>query len=388
MNILKASSLMYNSILEIEIALADYQSMIESLTTGITFSHSGNVLASLLPPRVLIQSLKELQKDDMYNMPTFEISVDNYRLIIKISETFVYLDDSKIITVLKTPIADHEIYSVVRFLPVPQKVSKKYYRMINLPDRRMFISKNRSKYFLTNNEPLQCFESFNYNYSKLKSNIIQVRNQSICEVSLINNKVDKCDQHYFEILNNFYITLETGYQWFVAPSEMTVFHVSCFKNKFQTMNFDITSNSILSVRSDCIVANRLTMLTPERNANFTIVEHLNFSKNIEIEDIPDNFLPTIHINPIDTKNLFKQGMKLDELNKKLIELNKLRYQQSNWQAGLDYLNTFVYICFLGLVLYLLITCSSVSCCQQFFKICCCLWLKPKKKTNHKLTPNY
>ena len=73
-NILKVSNYIQNAMLEIEMALADYKSMIESLITGITFSHSGHVPPNFMPPNVLVTSLQELQKADKYNTPTFEIS--------------------------------------------------------------------------------------------------------------------------------------------------------------------------------------------------------------------------------------------------------------------------------------------------------------------------
>ena len=309
-NFLTANSLMQNVILEIEITLNDYKSMIETLTTGLVFSHSGHISPTLLPPQVLIKSLKELQKTDYYNMPTFDISEDNFPLIIKISETSVYLDGSKIVTIMKVPIADHEIYSVVKFLAVPQKVGTKYHRMIHVPDRPMFISKDRSKFILSNNEPLKCMEGFYYNHCKLSSNIIRVHNQTTCETSLINNNIDHCDQHYLELLNDFYVTLDNGYQWFVAPTTTKVFNVSCFKNNYKTINFDLISNSILSVRSDCIANNGMTTFTPVISSNFTMIESLNFTNNIGVYEIPENLLPKIHIDPVDTKNLYTHGINL------------------------------------------------------------------------------
>ena len=99
-----------------------------------------------------------------------------------------------------------------------------------------------------------------------------------------------------------------------------------FWENIETSNFDIISNSILSVRTDCFVANGLTTFAPEKNSNFTFVEFLNISSNIEVADIPENILPKFHVDPIDTKNLFTQGMKLDKLHTKLIELeNEKRF---------------------------------------------------------------
>lgn len=179
--------------------------------------------------------------------------------------------------------------------------------------------------------------------------------------------------------NDFYITLANGNQWFIAPASMTIFHVSCFNNTFKTSNFDVVSNSILYVRSDCIVANGLTTFTPERTSNFTVVEFLNFSSRIELTDIPDNLLPKIHVDPVDTKNLFTQGMKLEQLHKKLIELEKEKRFQMHWHAGLTILSDVAYFCFLGLAFYLIFRFSSVNCFRSIFRICCCSFISKQKK---------
>ena len=177
------------------------------------------------------------------------------------------------------------------------------------------------------------------------------------------------------MLNDFYITLENGYQWFVAPTSTRVFHISCFKNKFLTTNFEVTSNSILSVRSDCIVANGVTTFTPEKSSNFSVLDHLNFSTVIDIKEIPENVLPKIHIDPVDTKNLFIQGIKLGELDKKLIALEKEKRYRTHWQMGLDFLNTLGYLCIFGLFVYMIVSLSRIGCIQSTCKILCCKCLR-------------
>ena len=180
--------------------------------------------------------------------------------------------------------------------------------------------------------------------------------------------------------NDFYITLANGNQWFIAPANMTIFHVSCFNNTLKTSNFDIITNSTLSVRSDCIVANGLTTFTPERTSNFTVVEFHNFSSTVELTNIPDNVLPKIHVDPVDTKNLFNEGIKLDQFHKKLIELEQEKRFQMHWQGGLTILTNVAYLCFFGLAAYLLLRFSSINCFRSICRILFCSF-KSKQKND-------
>lgn len=74
---LNADNLINRYVIELEIAIYDFQGMIQSLTSGITFSHSGHLLPILMPPEALLKSLNELKNLDKFSEPTFGLTVEN-----------------------------------------------------------------------------------------------------------------------------------------------------------------------------------------------------------------------------------------------------------------------------------------------------------------------
>lgn len=110
------------TVIELEMVISNFKDLIQSLTNAMTFSHSGHISVDLMSPKILINSLEELQKTDKYNVPTFEINLSNYALIMKISETVVYLKGSKLVTLLRVPIAENDKFTAFKFIPVPENV--------------------------------------------------------------------------------------------------------------------------------------------------------------------------------------------------------------------------------------------------------------------------
>ena len=75
-----------------------------------------------MPSKVVINSLNNIQKVDPFVTPTFEINKKNYPLIMKISEALVYLNNTRLISIISVPIEEHETFSATKFIPLPQHV--------------------------------------------------------------------------------------------------------------------------------------------------------------------------------------------------------------------------------------------------------------------------
>lgn len=103
-------NLMTEAILEIEIALDDYKEIIKNFLDGILHARTGHLSSSLMPPRTLVEYLKEIQNLDAFTQPTFTISTANYPLIMKISEAVVYINGTRLVVLLKVPIAKTKFF--------------------------------------------------------------------------------------------------------------------------------------------------------------------------------------------------------------------------------------------------------------------------------------
>ena len=113
-----------------------------------------------MPPNVLIESLTEIQKIDSFTIPTFQITEKNYPLIMKISEPTVYINNTRLVTILRVPIAEHELFSATKFTALPQHVNRQNFRRFIIPDIILFISKDNTQYAIERNHFHHCTKGF------------------------------------------------------------------------------------------------------------------------------------------------------------------------------------------------------------------------------------
>lgn len=181
----KTNNILIEVILELEIAIDDYRDSLKTYVEGIFHSQVGYLSPLLMPPEKLISSLKELQKIEKFITPTFDINLINYPLILKISDATVYLkNQTRLVTILKVPTAEHDIYRATKFYALDQHVSRQNFRFFILPDIIMFISRDSLHYALENNHLRKCTKGDDISYCKLNSNIFEINNENNCETDL------------------------------------------------------------------------------------------------------------------------------------------------------------------------------------------------------------
>lgn len=351
-------NLMTEAILELEIVLDDYKEKIETFSGGILHARSGHLSSSLMPPNILMESLNEIQKIDAYTQPTFNISLANYPLIMKISEAVVYLNNTRLIVILKVPIANNDIFLATKFTPLPQHVSRQNFRLFRLPEITMFIAKDKTQYALERNHLHFCLKGFKYYYCKLNGNIFNIDKESNCETDIINNKLKNCDAQYFELLNDYYIALNSGNQWYIAPAGESYFQIICSTDKFIS-NFLISQNSVLTVREDCVAKNSKTSFIPYNNINYTTIEIPEIN-DIDLPSISEKILPQVNLNLVNTKSIQKHGLDLDEINKQLEIIESEKRHQNWYHTSIQWLNIIGYICIAIIITYFLYKINAIS----------------------------
>lgn len=358
-------NLMTEAILELEIVMDEYKDKIETFSEGILHARSGHLSPSLMPPSILIESLTEIQKLDTYTQPTFNISTANYPLIMKISEVVVYLNNTRLVVLLKVPIAKKDVFLATKFTPLPQHVSRQNFRLFRLPDITMFITKDKTQYALERNHLHHCLKGFKFYYCKLNGNIFNTERESNCETDIINNKLKNCDAQYFELLNDYYIALNSGNQWYIAPAAESSFQIVCSSDKFIS-SFFISQNSILTLREDCIAKNEKTSFIPSNNVNYTTIEIPKIN-DIDLPSISEKVLPQINLNLVNTKPFHKHGLDLDEINKQLDILRTEKRHQDWYHTSIQWLNKIGYICIFTVIIYLLYRINALSALFVCFK---------------------
>lgn len=260
---------------------------------------------------------------------------------------------------MRLPIAEPENFTLYKFLPTPQKVAEKSYRMFNVPNRPLLVNHKKTKFYIAD-EPLNCVHGLNHRYCKLETNVVKMSNQKRCEISVINDKVDMCEEQYFELVEDVYMPLKSGFQWFISPVKNFEFHISCFKATIHIDTFKINTNSILSVDLDFRVENSVTEFIPTRNLNVTSIEHLNFTSVIDNITIPNNILPKIRLDFINLDSLKSDGMKLKDLNKKLIDLKNEGRFEFHYQMGFQIMEKIGYIACGLIIFYVIVKLADVK----------------------------
>lgn len=248
---------------------------------------------------------------------------------------------------------------------MPQHVSRQNFRLFGLPDITIFISKDRTQYALERNHLHSCTKGFKYHYCKLNSNIFNIEKESNFETDIIQNKLKNCEAHYFELLNDYFITLNSGNQWYIAPASECFFQIACSADKYIS-SFLESENSILTLRPDCIAKNSKTSFVPVNNINFTSIEFPNIS-DINLPSIPEKVLPKLNLNLIDTKPLHKNGLDLEEISKKLEILQTQKRHNDRYHTGINWLNKIGYICIFSVISYFLFKINAISAISVCFK---------------------
>ena len=152
-------------------------------------------------------------------------------------------------------------------------------------------------------------------YCKLNTNIIKIGEETNCETDLIKHKIDNCDSEYFKLSYDYYVALNNGYQWFVAPAHNSSFQILCTRDKYMS-SFVITQNSLLTIREDCFAKSSKTSFVPGNRLNFTTIEIPRIA-NASTPTITYDVLPFLNLHLINTKPLHKGGIKLEEINNQL-----------------------------------------------------------------------
>ena len=348
-DMLTIDDLVTEALFEIEIAIDDYREYIKACIDGISYAHTGHLSPLIMPPDVVINSLQNIQNLDLYVKPTFAINKKNYPLIMKIGETVVYLNNTRLVAVLKVPIAEHEIFAATKFIPLPQNVGHKSYRLFRLPDILIFISKDKTQYAIEKNYEKHCSQGFNIRYCKLNANILKIDKENNCETDLIKNELNNCDAQYFQLTNDYYISLNNGYQWYIAPLIESNYQVICSMDKV-IKSFSITENSLLTLRGDCIAKNSKTTLIAANHINYTTIEFPRII-NINIPEIPHEKLPRIDLQLINTNPLHKEGLNLNEISNELDRFKRDQRTTHWYNTGIYYLNIIGYICIAIVVLF-------------------------------------
>lgn len=157
---IEANDLLTEAIVELEITIDDYRNLLKSYIDGILHAWNGHLLTTLMPVEVLINSLNEIQKSQPFIVPTFEITKPNYPLITKVIEIIVYLNNTRLVSILRVLIAANELFSAVKYTSLPQHVGKQSFRLFLIPDSVLFISKDSSHYSIERNHLHHCKKGF------------------------------------------------------------------------------------------------------------------------------------------------------------------------------------------------------------------------------------
>lgn len=194
---------------------------------------------------------------------------------------------------------------------------------------------------------------------------MQINKNSNCETDLIQNKLHNCEAQFFELLNDFILSLNTGNQWFIAPAAEMTLHIVCSTDKFIN-SFFISKNSLLTLRQDCIAKTDKASFVPSTNFNLSTIE-IPHIVDLEIPQIPNQVLPKLDLNIVINKPLYKNALNLDEVSKKLHQLEQETRKKNWYHYGMNLLNKLGYSCTLIVILYGLYKFGVLSALLLFLK---------------------
>ena len=107
LDLLRFENQISEALVELQITIDDYKDFIRAYSDGILHAQEGHLSSTLMPPKIVIDSLMNIQKMDKFWTPNFDLSLQNYPLIMKISEVAAYINNTRLVSILRVPIADN-----------------------------------------------------------------------------------------------------------------------------------------------------------------------------------------------------------------------------------------------------------------------------------------
>lgn len=207
--------------------VTDIEIELNKITNVVMFTKIGQIHPLIIPPKKLITELID-SKQSLPNELIYpvDLKLENIYLIYKISEIICYLEEEKLIFVIKVPLTTREKFEVYNVLPIP---IQKFYNTIMIKPKRklLIISMSKTKATLLNE--LENCKGLGIEKICKQVTMSNPFNNEKCETELfIRNKIiDECDKRIIDQDIEVFHKLETSNSWLYTLTQPVVVNINC-----------------------------------------------------------------------------------------------------------------------------------------------------------------
>jgi hypothetical protein len=270
LSIFEAKFLIEKHIAQVNNALTLLQRNIDLLLDSVLHAQSGKVQPQLVPPRVLIEALRESQaffpRDTI--LP-FTLSSTSMSLVYKVCDVKVYIQHGKLSYVVSIPLIDRGEFKAYSLIPIPIPTGNGRLVYIKTDKPILCVDTTRQyHYFSSILELHNCKETTRQRYvCKQVRPLISSQVQEECAVRLLReqgNLPSSCELHYV-VLNNTVWTQIGKNEWVYYVPNRDSITILCADRV--PVDVPLKGAGKLSIDPACKGYSRAALLQPLRSVN-------------------------------------------------------------------------------------------------------------------------
>jgi hypothetical protein len=329
-------------------------------------AQGGKVHPQIVPPRMLIESLRDSQASfPRDTVLPFTLSMDSTSVVYKVCDVQVYIQNGRLSYVVSTPLVDKSEFKVYYLTPVPITLGQNKLVYIKTEKPILCVDNLRQYYYFSSYQELQaCKEPARQRYvCKQSKPLLSSLMQDECAVQLLKKWThlpNSCEVHYVQLANTVWTQISDNEWVYYVPSKDSI-TILCTGH--DPVDITLKGAGKLSVDPNCKGCSRAALLQPLRSGKTNkssgrehrlvqfemhndCCEELGTRVNLSKLELNLNFRQTVS----HAEDLRYAGIKVKELEKNVLDL-EWRERHSAQHFGYSIV---FYIVIVVLILYVVI----------------------------------
>lgn len=355
-----ADEQMLEIIQEFTLAIDEYDHTLRDIINALYASKSGVISPSLMSPDVLMDSLRELHDKDPFVNLLIPIDIAHYITYIKVSDIVVYVNGTRLNTILRIPIPESDDYNIMRVQTIPVKIGEDKFKMLHIAGAPVLMTEDRRHY--SNIDNLNACSKLDDKFiCKRKYITREVEESCLCDIELLRKQGRYCEYKFFSLHSDF-IDLINKDSWYIVPINQIQFSLIC---EVYIREVTINEPSIIKLKDTCLLRNNRLTIRPFREVSSQRVSFIN-SLNLTTPNISLIELPKLHLTTTNNRDLLHDADDLKNIETKLEELKKEKRSHYWYSTSLDILSYLGYLSIGLIVVWLLVRVGVCGCIWRCF----------------------
>ena len=380
LNIFEAKFMIEKHITQVNNALALLQRNVDLLLDSVLHAQAGKVQPQIVPPKLLLQSLRESQASfPRDTILPFALSADSASLVYKVCDVQVYIQNGRLSYVISVPLVDKGEFKAYYLVPIPIPVNKDKLIYIRTEKSILCIDRARHYYYFSSDQELQdCKETAKLKYvCKQNKPLLSSLTQEECAVRLLKerkNLPDSCEVHYVQLTNTVWTQINDN-EWIYYVPRRDSMTILCTGQ--DPVDIPLKGAGRLSVDPTCKGYSRAALLQPLRavKANKSDTREHRLVQVQLHNECCEELGTRVDLNKLSLNLNFRQtvshaddlryaGIKVKELEKHILE-HEWKEKHSILHHGYSVvLYIFIVLVFLYIAVRLILCLKSKGTCRR------------------------